>query len=87
VRFIPVEIFSFFNSNSRGWHDTLSVTYVVNKHEFLAKQNCKPVILFLGIQAVILDRFFVLLGSFLYIRSLKLENYSSNDELGTTFIT
>ena len=37
VRFIPVEIFSFFNSNSRGWHDTLSVTYVVNKHEFLAK--------------------------------------------------
>jgi uncharacterized RDD family membrane protein YckC len=34
VRFIPVEIFSFFNSNSRGWHDTLSVTYVVNKHEF-----------------------------------------------------
>jgi uncharacterized RDD family membrane protein YckC len=38
VRFIPVEIFSFFNSNSRGWHDTLSVTYVVNKHEFLAKE-------------------------------------------------
>lgn len=37
VRFIPVEIFSFFNSNSRGWHDTLSVTYVVNKHEFFAK--------------------------------------------------
>jgi uncharacterized RDD family membrane protein YckC len=37
VRFIPVEIFSFFNSNSRGWHDTLSVTYVVKKYEFLAK--------------------------------------------------
>lgn len=37
VRFIPVEIFSFLNNNSRGWHDTLSVTYVVNKHEFLAK--------------------------------------------------
>jgi uncharacterized RDD family membrane protein YckC len=37
VRFIPIEIFSFLNNNSRGWHDTLSVTYVVNKHEFLAK--------------------------------------------------
>ena len=37
VRFIPLEIFSFFKSNSRGWHDTLSVTYVVNKYEFLAK--------------------------------------------------
>lgn len=37
VRFIPVEFFSFLNNNSRGWHDTLSVSYVVNKHEFLAK--------------------------------------------------
>lgn len=36
VRFIPIEIISFLNSNSRGWHDTLSVTYVVNKHEFIA---------------------------------------------------
>jgi uncharacterized RDD family membrane protein YckC len=37
VRFIPIEIVSFLNNNSRGWHDTLSVSYVVNKHEFLAK--------------------------------------------------
>ena len=37
VRFIPIEIISFLNNNSRGWHDTLSVTYVVNKHEFIAK--------------------------------------------------
>ena len=36
VRFIPIEIISFLSSNSRGWHDTLSVTYVVNKHEFIA---------------------------------------------------
>jgi uncharacterized RDD family membrane protein YckC len=39
VRMIPIEFFSFLSGNSRGWHDTLSVTYVVNKHEFIAKMN------------------------------------------------
>lgn len=34
-RFIPFEIFSFLGSNSRGWHDTLSDTYVVRKHPFM----------------------------------------------------
>jgi uncharacterized RDD family membrane protein YckC len=28
-RFIPFEAFSFFGADARGWHDTLSKTYVV----------------------------------------------------------
>ena len=28
-RFIPLEAFSFFGRDARGWHDSLSVTYVV----------------------------------------------------------
>lgn len=28
-RFIPFEAFSFFGKDARGWHDTLSKTYVV----------------------------------------------------------
>ena len=28
-RFIPFEAFSFLGKDSRGWHDTLSKTYVV----------------------------------------------------------
>ncbi|MBG6110600.1 putative RDD family membrane protein YckC [Flavobacterium sp. CG_9.10] len=39
VRLIPIEAFSFLTGNSRGWHDTLSVTYVVNKHEFISKMK------------------------------------------------
>lgn len=39
VRMIPIEAFSFLSGNSRGWHDTLSVTYVVNKHEFISKMK------------------------------------------------
>jgi uncharacterized RDD family membrane protein YckC len=39
VRLIPIEAFSFLSGNSRGWHDTLSVTYVVNKHEFISKMK------------------------------------------------
>ncbi|HEX9152408.1 MAG TPA: RDD family protein [Flavobacterium sp.] len=38
-RLIPFEPFSFLTGNSRGWHDTLSVTYVVKKHEFIAKMK------------------------------------------------
>lgn len=33
-RLIPFEFLSFFGSNSRGWHDTLSRTYVVKKEKF-----------------------------------------------------
>ena len=39
VRLIAFEAFSFLNDNARGWHDTLSVTYVVKKHEFVAKMK------------------------------------------------
>ena len=39
VRVIAFEGFSFLNDNARGWHDTLSVTYVVKKHDFVAKMK------------------------------------------------
>ena len=38
-RLIPFEFFTFLGANSRGWHDTISGTYVVNKHEFLEKKK------------------------------------------------
>jgi uncharacterized RDD family membrane protein YckC len=38
-RIIPFEAFSFLSADSRGWHDTLSVTYVVKKQEFLEKMK------------------------------------------------
>jgi uncharacterized RDD family membrane protein YckC len=38
-RLIPLEPLSFLTGDSRGWHDTLSVTYVVKKHEFIAKKK------------------------------------------------
>lgn len=37
-RLIPFEPFSFLTA-VRGWHDTLSVTYVVKKHDFIAKKK------------------------------------------------
>ena len=37
-RLIPLEPFSFLRAE-RGWHDTLSVTYVVKKHEFVEKKK------------------------------------------------
>ncbi|MBG6186487.1 RDD family protein [Flavobacterium sp. CAN_S2] len=37
-RLIPFEPFSFLTAD-RGWHDTLSVTYVVKKHDFIAKKK------------------------------------------------
>ena len=37
-RLIPFEPFSFLTAE-RGWHDTLSVTYVVKKHDFIAKRK------------------------------------------------
>ncbi|QKJ62377.1 RDD family protein [Flavobacterium sp. M31R6] len=33
-RFIPFEIFSFLGGTAGGWHDSMSETYVVKKHEF-----------------------------------------------------
>lgn len=42
-RFIPFECLTFLGSNSRGWHDSFSDTYVVRKHEFNKK---KGVVLF-----------------------------------------
>ena len=38
-RLIPFEPLTFLTQNSRGWHDILSVTYVVKKKEFLAKKK------------------------------------------------
>jgi len=37
-RFIPFEPFSFLGSDARGWHDTLSNTYVVDVEKFKNKQ-------------------------------------------------
>lgn len=37
-RLIPFEPFSFLTAE-RGWHDTLSVTYVVKKHDLIAKKK------------------------------------------------
>ena len=39
VRMVAFEAFTFLNDNARGWHDTLSVTYVVKKHKFIAKMK------------------------------------------------
>jgi uncharacterized RDD family membrane protein YckC len=33
-RLIPFEAFSFFREDSRGWHDTISDTYVVNAKKY-----------------------------------------------------
>lgn len=42
-RLIPFEVFSFLGSNARGWHDSISKTYVVNEKIFeehkLAHEN------------------------------------------------
>ena len=34
-RLIPFEVFSFLGSSGRGWHDTISDTYVVNKKDLV----------------------------------------------------
>jgi uncharacterized RDD family membrane protein YckC len=38
-RFIPFEQFSFFGINTRGWHDTISDTYVVRKEALEEKMR------------------------------------------------
>lgn len=40
-RCIPFEAFSFFNEQSRGWHDSLSDTYVVDEKKFKEAQQLK----------------------------------------------
>jgi len=41
-RWIPFEPFSFFNKDARGWHDTLTRTFVVKKHEFNNRKGHAP---------------------------------------------
>jgi uncharacterized RDD family membrane protein YckC len=38
-RIIPFEQFSFLGSQSRGWHDSICGTYVVNKKVFDEKHK------------------------------------------------
>jgi uncharacterized RDD family membrane protein YckC len=38
-RLIPLEFLTFLGTNSRGWHDVISNTYVVKKHEFIEKKE------------------------------------------------
>lgn len=38
-RIIPFEAFSFLGSDARGWHDTISKTYVVDMVRFEAKKK------------------------------------------------
>lgn len=38
-RIIPFEAFSFFGEEARGWHDSLSKTYVVDVDKFDAKRR------------------------------------------------
>jgi hypothetical protein len=38
-RFIPFEAFSFLGGAAGGWHDSMSETYVVKKHEFEKKKR------------------------------------------------
>lgn len=38
-RFIPFEVFTFFGKVPRGWHDTVSGTYVVKKKKLAKKMK------------------------------------------------
>ncbi len=40
-RIIPFEAFSFLGSEGRGWHDSISKTYVVNIAKFEAKKKAQ----------------------------------------------
>ncbi|KAF2515808.1 RDD family protein [Flavobacterium salilacus subsp. salilacus] len=40
-RFIPFEVFSFLGTNARGWHDSLSKTYVVDVKKYEAAVELK----------------------------------------------
>jgi|SRR6478672_8033233 len=38
-RIIPFEAFSFLGGSTRGWHDSIPDTYVVQKEAFIEKRN------------------------------------------------
>ncbi|WP_052143692.1 RDD family protein [Wocania ichthyoenteri] len=40
-RLIPFDAFSFLGAEGRGWHDSMSNTYVVDEKKFKAKKNAQ----------------------------------------------
>lgn len=48
-RMIPFEAFSFLGSEGRGWHDTISKTYVVDIDKFEAKKKSQDELEQIGI--------------------------------------
>ena len=49
-RFLPFEVFSFFKSYPRGWHDNASGTYVVNAKKHKEALRLKDAFSEIGIQ-------------------------------------
>ena len=49
-RLIPFEAFSFLGDSGRGWHDTLSKTYVVDTKKFKVKKELKSEIDLIGLE-------------------------------------
>ncbi len=47
-RFIPFEAFSFLGDQGRGWHDSISETYVVDEVKFKAKKETEQELEFIG---------------------------------------
>lgn len=47
-RFIPFEAFSFLGDKGRGWHDSISDTYVVDEIKFKAKKTTENELDLLG---------------------------------------
>ncbi|WP_299556595.1 RDD family protein [Seonamhaeicola sp.] len=48
-RFIPFEAFSFLGSEGRGWHDSISDTYVVDTAKFKAKVKAENELDLIGV--------------------------------------
>ena len=40
-RLIPFDAFSFLGTEGKGWHDSMSNTYVVDEKRFIAKRNAQ----------------------------------------------
>ncbi len=47
-RLIPFEVFSFLSDDARGWHDSMSDTYVVDIEKFEAKRNTQSELEMIG---------------------------------------
>jgi len=47
-RYIPFEAFSFLGDQGRGWHDSISETYVVDEAKFRAKKNAEQELELIG---------------------------------------